>query len=164
MSEAKKGIVLQIKPIKGASVELSTKLYFYTSAGNEPRNSDKTKLFVPLPEKKFKKLEMHFATHVRGESLLAVTKNSIEWRRFYPFGTQKPLRGTRIGELVHHAIVEHLADNYPNRIILHGSSAITPARRKQLRKMRIKEAEFYEIETYRQLVRRHMERRFGMRF
>ncbi len=163
MSEVRKGVVLQIEP--RTTFWKATKLYFDIVTGNKPPSSDKTKLFIPIPRKKVKALEKHFATNSPGEALVCVTKNSIEWRMFYPFGTidTKPLRGTRIGERIHHAIVEHLADNYPNRVILHGS-AVTLARRKQLQGMRIKPGKFYEIEAYRQLVRRHMKKRFRMKF
>ncbi len=142
-----------------------TDLHFHRLVGTNPKPGDKTKLFITLPEEKTEQLQRHFSIHPPGEVLLSVRKDSIQWIKFYPFGTRETpaLRGTRIGELVHHAVVEHLADNYPNYKIYH-SEAIQDARRKQLEGMKIKLEKDYEIEAYRKLVRRHMEKRFGMKF
>lgn len=159
-----KGIICSIEPRTPFVGE--THLYFHTSIGRAPDPKDKTKIFIALPEEKLRQLERHFTIHpLPGEILLTITRNYIQWAKFYPFGTRETpaLRGTRIGELVHHAIVEHLADNYPNHTIYH-SEAIEHARRKQLEGMKISPGQDYQIEAYRQLVRRHMEKRFRMRF
>ncbi len=159
-----KGIICTIAP-RTPFIEETLYLYFHITLGQRPNPTDKTKLFIPLPQEKAEKLERHFAMHLPGEVLLKVEKDSIQWNKFYPFGTREdaPLRGTRIGELVHHAIVEHLADNYPNRKIYH-TEGISDKRRQQLLRMQLDPIETYEIETYRHITRKHMEKEHGMHF
>lgn len=159
-----KGIICTVEPRTPFPGE--TYLYFHTSVGHiTPSAGNKSKLFIPLPEEKAEQFQRHFSMHPPGEVFLTVRGNSIQWIKFYPFGNKDtpPIRGTRVGELVHHAIVEHLADNYPGRTIYH-SEEIKHARKKQLEGMKISPGQDYQIEAYRQLVRRHMEKRFGMKF
>ncbi|MDP3742313.1 MAG: hypothetical protein Q8R15_03295 [Candidatus Micrarchaeota archaeon] len=164
-AEVSKGIICSIEPSRRSSKQID--LWFHLRLGTGRKPGDKTTIFIPLPERKARQFQRHFWIHPAGYGSLSVKKKSIQWIRFYPFGHRETpaLRGTRIGELVHHAIVEHLADNYPNRTIRHSESeAILHARRKQLEKMKIDPDKVYKIEAYRQLVRTHMEKRFGMKF
>ncbi len=180
MNEARKGIVLQMEVKKQyaatEAVSYPVMHWFYISVGNSPNKQDKTKLFLPLEEGDVQKLERHFAANppfAKAHVMVGIKKPIISWFRFYPFGEYFPasdsyktaLRGTRIGEKVHHAITEWLAANFPGYLVNHSSHwKIEPSRQAQLRGMGIDFKRSYPIAEYRDIVRQHMARRFGMRF
>ncbi len=136
-------------------------------------------VLVKLNPGQFKLFMGHYTQHLaEGKAQFHIKGGKITEMRFFPFGDSettraiKPPRGSKVGTLVHHAVVEYLADNFPNHVVhhdltnpekglIHGTSK---ERIGHLRKIGINPERDTPIEEYQQITRRHMEKEFGMRF
>ncbi len=89
---------------------------------------------------------------------------------FYPFGEHnyavegkhKPTR-RGIATLVEHAITEYLAKRFPEHTISQSPGTLQP-RQKQLSEIGIDWKKEYQIQEYLQIIRQHMQRKYGMKF
>ncbi|MFH1246827.1 MAG: hypothetical protein V1644_00455 [Candidatus Micrarchaeota archaeon] len=131
------------------------------------------RIIVPLPAHniraivRFLKSRGHSASDGTGSVALHYDDKRITLGRFMPLGTYNKKGPFRkgIGTRVHHAIVEHLAETLKGRTIKHQSREKLSRRRiLQLEAMGVDITREYPIEEYRDIVRRYMERKFGMTF
>ncbi|MFH0713980.1 MAG: hypothetical protein V1722_04855 [Candidatus Micrarchaeota archaeon] len=86
--------------------------------------------------------------------------HSLQWTTFDPMKGNWDIKPVRlgIGTLLHHAITEHLAANYPKHRV-HHELVTTRERREHLKAMGINPEQAYKVEEYRDIIRRYIEKR-----